>query len=321
LGLEAQVSKLLSSEQRLLNSIKENRNFSLSLKQYENCPSIPKFYFYKCLLQYGDFQVIGTGESHDKSFAQLKAIGECFERLPIVDRAHSWVSLGNEKKESRIHLNSSNGVAFHSSLDKAVLNAKRELIERHTILDSWLYGRNSFLVNFPVLSRVQTFFNCISNGVKQNIYFFKNDFELPVFCTHLYSEDFQFFGFGADLDKSMALNKSLLESWRFLWEYRINAQREFRDGDDLCLMHYYHWLNSNEKESPFGSSNIIDFAEINSLQELSYEGQSTFYCDLDQRGIDGFVAKVEAPSLINLWTGALKEDRGIRKAGDYHPIA
>ena len=304
----------------LLLSIKNTPELKFTLKKADDCPVVPNFYFHSSSLEVNGQTINGTGESFKIDESQMKSIGECLERWPLVDSSFSWTSLSNYSKNMKLNIENSNGCAFHTNLDIAVLSAKRELIERHVILRSWLQKKDVKEVHFSLVSKLQNYFNERATNVKMKVLFFENEFDLPVFCTQINGVDCNFYGYGADLNKEKAIQKSYFEAWRFYWEYISNKKKEYSVGEDPCLKHYYHWLN-NKTESPFEITNKIHFKNIKSIRSLEYNEGSIYYCDLSQKGINGFVAKVEDNSLASLWTGPLLENVDNRKKGEYHPIA
>lgn len=293
---------------------------NITFKEAENCPTSPSFKSNKCYLNVNGHEIIGTGESFSKEESQLKSLGECLERWPIVDDSLKWKAVTRDSHLSREDLCNSNGCAFHANFDIAVLNAKRELIERHIVLTSWLKKEPVREVKFPLLTKMQNFINEFINTIKMKVYYFENEYGLPIFCTHLSGENISFFGYGADLSKENAIKKSYFEAWRFFWDFRSNSRRELDDGDDDCLEHYYYWLN-NSDSNPFSIGNSIDFSDIESISKLKYDSGNIFYCDLSESGVDGFVVKIKDENIVNLWTGPLKENKFKRERGEIHPIA
>ncbi len=307
--------------QKFIKSLKDNKDLSFDLLEIKNCPVFPEFSYHRCHFKRDNVDLIGTGEDFNDEISQWKAIGEVLERWPLVDKSLEWsaLSLSPQKREN-LKFKSSNGSAFHFDKELALLGARKEIYERHIILNAWLEGVGVYEVTFNLMGKIQQFLNGKKNEVETRCLYFENDLNLPIFCTEIWGKDFRFYGYGADLDKEKALFKSYYEAWRFYWDYQSGKKRQFTQGEDPCLEHYYHYLNHHALEA-FPVEGSLAFKSLLSLKEFHYHGGEAYLCDLNQVGIHGYVYKIIDNELIDLWVGPLNEDQGIRKAGDFHPIA
>lgn len=317
-----QLTRVTESDfQKFFTSLRQKPELGFDLIEVRGCPVYPQFSFHKCLFKYDNFELIGTGEDFSPEISQWKALGEVLERWPLLDRSFDWkLRSVQESYKKEVEFKSSNGCAFHFNQEKALFGAKKELLERHTVLEAWLEKKEVHEVQFRFVGRIQQYLNNLKNKAKSRTIYFENDQGLPIFCTEIWGKDFRFYGFGTDLNKKKAILKSYYEAWRFFWGYQAGRKRTFSEGEDPCLEHYYYWLN-NPKKMAFNVKKAIPYEKISSLQKLDYNGGEAYLCDLSQKGIHGFVYKLIDSKKIDLWVGPLNVKQGKREAGEIHPIA
>ena len=183
---------LPSMPEYTINDVKRTIRFfidekKLSVQQLTGRPTLVPFFCYIGNFVLGDgSKIYSTGEGFSKKLAQIRCIGEMFERIPIFVKGLSCLSVQDGKwsilKKGKT-IKNSNGLSYSLGVGQGVFNSYRELIERHTILDYWLKKR-------PCLEIVGinkwSFLNWISglkHGLKSKLYLFPNNDGL--FCSVL----------------------------------------------------------------------------------------------------------------------------------------
>ena len=161
----------------------------------------------------------GTGCDRVKEIAFKKAQSELIERLVL--------RIAKKHDES---IDSSNGFAAHSTLEKAQRSAKNELIERDLFLTSWFSGRNPFwetdkihAINHSLVVSEAKLFEDVNLELK--IGYIGNCSNVHCIMAITYDKSGEFggiFSAGADQDINLALEKAILEQRRIA-TYIINS--------------------------------------------------------------------------------------------------
>ncbi|SMF73214.1 YcaO-like family protein [Pseudobacteriovorax antillogorgiicola] len=248
---------------------------------------------------YGSSADIGIGIGVDKAWYEFLERACTLERI-YPDKLEQEASkcrnsgLFCDQYEGAV-LSKSNGVAIHKTIEEAQYAAALELIERHSILESWCG-------NAPPPKRVErnlTYGPEISKTYNHSIYSFASmnhdsigsiDVAMVV-LTPLRKESPFCYGFGAGGDLDQAITKAeseALQRLAFLWEEdipqtsptNIEASASFHQEFYLCPENWTHfeaWLKGHfmvvdRSLIPPSRLSHIEFANITtpSASELGY---------------------------------------------------
>ncbi len=315
---------------RILKARKDQVNITV---EYTNkCPVTPKFYYYLSKLSFNESVIsIGTGESFNKKLARMRAIGESLERLPLLLKTDKWEPLLYKNKFNGPIFTTSNGMAYNLDLISAIINAYRELVERHVVLNAWInYSPVQYITpwfSYGILNKL----NGWKERVKANYIYFPNKYGLHVVANILTSKipPYTLFGYGCDFDLVSAVEKAFMESWRFYWNYLINPiDNKFAKNEVQTFIDHYKYFATNSinlskifnikqatsSKYTFNKRLTLDQKTFNSLVDEIY------LFNFESIGLVGYSAKCSSSSLTQLWKGQLQKSDGVRKIGDIHPI-
>ena len=307
--------------------IDENK---LTVRKTDGCPGLIPFSWYMGEMDLGKESVKSSGEAFKSVVAQLRCIGELFERIPLHDREMPCKVLNKGELVSREGhgITSSNGLSYALELDTAVFNSYRELVERHVVLDYWLAKRECLRIKcrdgMSWLSRLSAW----ANGIRSNFYYLPNDYGMAVVCCHIQSSKnppHNIFGYGCHATLEKAMEKAYLEAWRFVWEYKkLKNPERFRNNELKDFIdHFYAYAFDKDKPQAFFPGKSVSVAKINAMEEsrspFRYDRMTIFR--LKKYDLPGYCVKLERDDFWSFKPGALEKDTKERKHGEIHPVA
>ena len=306
------MGEVRSSIKRLLKEKK------IRLQKTNECPVLTPFYWYIGTLSLGQGMTVeSSGESFDNNTAQMRCIGELFERIPIAVRIKSR------------QIQNSNGLSYALTVREGIFNSYRELVERHVILDYWLKKKECIeIVGFGrwfLLNRLSG----IQNNLRARFYYFPNDYGFCVVCCHLSSKHsipYDIFGYGCHQSVDKAMEKAFLEAWRFYWEFGKLKQKEGLRKDGLveeCIDHFKFYAFSKNAENCFFPKEKMSPRKIQRLTNMDedFSLDDIHIFEPKKYHIPGYCIKVAKRDFWEFKSGNLTQDTEERKRGDVHPIA
>ena len=315
-----------------------NSKFSFRLEEMQVKDLLtPAFHWYNTqVTDQNGFSIYGTGEHYNQSIARIKSIGEAVERYCLKHSSSCvWTRYSSEFRDIEYRqnlLNTSNGVAFHTDPNEAFERSFLELIERDSILNAWLYRKNSIVIN-PVFNKhlIISKMNAYLKKVKVTFLLLPNPYNIPVVSCAIqgiHKGDPNFlFGYGAHTSLDKAIEKSFYEAWRFYMGFKLVKKKgEANQDNNKFVDHFFHYMTyENSLESVFS---------ITEKRKKDFFDETTLSCAIKQVsklqvnvldcscfGVKGYIIHSYSDELVNLWSGPLSKNVGRRLKGEYHPIA
>ncbi|HDU1310645.1 TPA: YcaO-like family protein, partial [Staphylococcus pseudintermedius] len=240
-------------------------------------------YFYNplsVLNEYYHETDLGIGIAPKRSIAKIKSVMESIERyaifLPqcstgIEEIDNNAFCLIKENKRT-FHKSSSNGFAASPNIEMAKNNALNELLERDSLMTSWIYNKNIRKIDNNTLP---TFFQnyIVELELKEySTYIYQLDKHKNIYCfliitINMQNEPFIKSGIGShDSSKSEALNKAFGELLiGIFFDYKFPSKTSTQ-GSDFHLNYYRSHRDSEQKlknmESLLTIENSVDWSNI-----------------------------------------------------------
>ncbi|MCY4644974.1 MAG: YcaO-like family protein [Bacteriovoracales bacterium] len=305
------------------------RDGTLQIGKAQDCPTSSPFFFLLGKFKVSEKTIESSGESFSDVKAQLRCVGELFERIPIALRNMPGRILEKDKIEEgkALSVKESNGLSFSLRIKDGIFNSYRELVERHVVLDYWLNKKPCFEVDGGAKWENLNYLSALKNDLNSRFYFFPNEEGFFVFCCHIgrkNSPPYHIFGYGCHEDMDEALEKAFLEAWRFYWEFKEIEDRSCPKSYDVMsfIDHVRYHSLSEDSEPAFFPEKKMSFDKVKKeyLTVGNFQYDSIYIFDLKSRGIPGYSIKVMRNDFLKFFPGSLREDVGKRKCGDVHPI-
>ena len=318
-GLDFSFSEYSMSEvqlaiKRLINDQK------LAIKTANGCPTVVPFQWYMGELFLEDKKLKSTGEGFNKNTAQMRCVGELFERIPIYTQKTHFQTIKNSKLiPEYFKLRNSNGLSFALNIQDGIFNAYRELVERHVVLDYWYNKKFCEQITgfnkWNLLNKTSS----IKNKLQAKLYNLPNNYGLFVICAHLSNRNFppyNIYGYGCHENQDKAIEKAFLEAWRFYWEF--NVAKEKKDSGKLETFLDHFFFHAFHKDIP-PSYTVGPIKNPISPQKFKFDQLYVF--DLKEYEIPGYCIKLIRDDFWEFIPGPLSKDIKERKHGEVHPVA
>lgn len=279
----------------------------------------------------------GTGEESCEKVAKLKSICEAIERYSLVNSSlKQWKDISlvmqeREVVEKKLNLKSSNGLSFHLNIQNAIENSIYERLERHVVLNNWLYKKKCYKIpKIRFRKGLYSILHDTLNCVKSTFLYIPNPYSINVVACIIKTKNNNIFiGYGCSPILKNAFEKSYYESWRFYLNFESLSSADAKDGDvnqrNKCIEHFFEYSNGKVNyESIFNVTKSLLFKNIKrgeALNERVLHKLRMYLLDLKEVGLAGYSVKVESDSFLELWTGPLESNKGKRCAGEWHPVA
>ena len=302
----------------------------LRIQKTGNCPTLKPFFWYVGELEIGDKLISSSGEGYENNMAQIRCVGELFERIPLYKKESSCrvIEWGQKVKTDLFEVNTSNGLSFALNLKDGLFSSYRELIERQVILDYWLKKKDCVEVSGFNRWNFLNWTSALKNGLESKFYCLPNPYGLFVICCHLSCSKrppYNIFGYGCHENIEKALEKAFLEAWRFYWEYqKLDKNTEFKtDTVKDFADHFYFYAYQKDVSQAFFPKQKASvrslLKEPKSIENFKYDRLYIF--DLRNHNLPGHCIKLTRNDFLEFGPGALSEDKGERKHGEVHPVA
>ncbi len=301
----------------------------LKIKKTNECPALIPFFWYKGEFSINKKIINSSGEGHRQEVAQMRCIGELFERIPIFHDDMNCLRIDSSKKvENHTHkMTASNGVSFSLDPFLGIFNSYREIIERQVVLDFWLRKKECQEITGLYKWGALNFLSGFKNNLKAHFYCLPNDYGLFVICCHL-SQDkvpYNIFGYGCHENIYSSLEKAFFEAWRFYWEFHKLKGKSYNKykGVTKFIDHFYFYAFKEDIENVYFPTQKRRFSQIKgSLHKTNdFHIDEIYIFDLKKFGIPGYSVQVIKNNLWPFKPGALKEDTMERECGEVHPVA
>ena len=315
-------------EKDFISFLKKNEN-CFKINYFSKCPVIPKFYWYNTKFNLGSIKSEGIGSSFNKNQAKMASICEALEWTPFSNKNMIWQNfIGKSEGE----IKNSNGTSFDLDIEKSIIKSVLEKIERQVVLDAWLNKKDVYeiigLFNLNLINTMSSFLNKLNS----KFIYFPNKYGVNVVSCILYNtkrKPFFISGFGASTNIEKAILKSFFEAWRFLWNFKhVSYKKQCNIEENHSFEeHFLHYANNYRAiDNIYKINEKIFFKDIKkNNEELGFneaidliDGAS--YIDLTNYNMIGYITKVFAKDMIDLWVGPLKNHYFKRNVGEIHPI-
>ena len=306
------------------NLIKDNK---LKITKTKECPTLIPFKWYLGELSLEGKAINSSGEGFSKKTAQIRCVGEIFERIPLFIKNCAYHKLieGQLIPGNNYELTSSNGLSYALCAQDGVYNSYRELVEREVIMDYWFNKKTCWKIKGLGKWNLLHWASGSKNKLKANFYCLPNSHGLFVICAHLHCPKripYNIYGYGCHETLDKALEKAFLEAWRFYWEFGRTKNKGLGKEIKSFLDHfYYHAFTNDDPPSyfPQGSMSPDDIIKNqHPLQDFKIDDLYIF--NLEKYGIPGYCTKVIRNDFNNIMWGALTKKTGEREHGEVHPI-
>ena len=304
------------------NLMREKR---LQVKKTSGCPTLVPFFWYMGELKIIEQTIKSTGEGFNKKTAQMRCVGEVFERIPIMLDETPCLSLkeGHALTIERQKVKSSNGLSFALDLKSGVFSSYRELIERQVVLDYWFKKKKCLEIKGLNKWYILNYLSSIKNGLNAKLYYLPNDYGLFVICCHLSRKQnapYNLFGYGCHESIEKAVEKAFLEAWRFYWEFEKIARKDARVEVKNFVDHLNFYALNHTAPAFFPKEKVnINDIEIKTFQDFQYD--TIYIFDLKKYNIPGYCIKIIRNDFWDFKPGALSQEMRERKCGEVHPVA
>ncbi len=328
LNLKLNFSYQIVDVKLAINRLLEERK--LRIEQTDKCPTWRPFFWYSGELELQGQTIESTGEAYENNLAQIRCVGELFERIPLYKKESSCKVLewGRSIKSGKHELRNSNGLSFALNIKDGLFASYRELIERQVVLDSWL--NKKACVELTGINRwcISNWTAGFKNSIKSNFYCLPNPYGLFVICCHLSCTKrppHNIFGYGCHEKIEKALEKALLEGWRFYWEWsKLDKSIELKtDTIKDFADHFYHYACQKDTPQAFfpnQKKSVLSLKkEFKATKNFKYD--QIYIYDLKNHDLPGRCFKLIREDFLDFGPGALNEDKGERKHGEVHPVA
>ncbi len=301
----------------------------LKMKDTNGCPTLIPFFWYMGELFINKKTIKSTGEGHNQKTAQMRCIGELFERIPISHENMNGLKVDFSKKiESHTHqIKSSNGLSFSMDPLMGIFNSYREIIERQVVLDFWLRKKECQEITGIYKWGLLNLLSGMKNNLKSHFYHLPNDYGLFVICCHISQNEvpYNIFGYGCHENIYSSLEKAFFEAWRFYWEFHKLKDRTQRKSKNVThfVDHFYFYAFEERQQNAYFPTQKIGFSK---LKKSTYK-ISDFHIDdiyifhLKEFRISGYSVQVTKKNMWPFQPGSLKEDIMERRQGEVHPVA
>jgi hypothetical protein len=218
----------------------------------------------------------GTGANKDEAFG--KALMEMIERIYFSNFSPFKYSncFGLYKKSSKleeisekfnvpirfIHPANTNGVAIHLNKKSAILSATLELIERHTILYSFVRG----------IGPISKISSIISNSRECRFYIWQGPLKTFIVVGVLLDSEGFYFSSGCDFELDAAVRKAKYELNSFLFLKNDFCENFEIVKDDIQSFNRYHRFSGDDR--------VIKFFESTKNQEIPELNKKLFFYTL-----------------------------------------
>ncbi len=302
----------------------------LKIKKTYGRPTLSPFFWYIGELKIQDQIIESSGEGFENNMAQIRCIGELFERIPLYkkDSPCKIVEWGKTAKTGPCELKTSNGLSFALNLKDGLFSSYRELIERQVVLDHWFKKKACLEISITHKRGLLNWASGMINGLESKIYCLSNPYGLFVICCHLscgVRPPHNIFGYGCHEDIEKAIDKAYLEAWRFYWEYRkLDKNIEFKTDTIKNFSDHFHFYAQNQ-ETPqafFPNEKVsvrILKKEIEPTENFKYDKLCIF--DLRNHNLPGHSIQLTREDFWKFGPGALRKNTEERKRGEVHPVA
>ena len=302
----------------------------LEVFKTDGCPSLTPFFWYMGDFKIGEKTIKSSGEAFVSEMAQLRCIGEIFERIPLYDQEMSCkvLSKGQLTSKDRHDISASNGLSFALDLSTGIFNSYRELVERHVVLDYWLSKKNCQKIGgFDGMTWTARF-SAWANSLRSNFYYFPNDYGMAVICCHIKRSaqpPYNIFGYGCHPNIESAMEKAYLEAWRFYWEYqKLENTEQFKNNEVKGFIdHFYAYTFNKDMEQAFFPEKSISVRKINTIERsrkpFRYDKMTIF--NLKKYNLPGYSVQLQRDDFLPFKPGSLEENTKERKRGEIHPVA
>jgi ribosomal protein S12 methylthiotransferase accessory factor YcaO len=260
----------------------------------------PGLHEYSAMLSYNGEDLYGHGTDFDSKIALTKAVAEVMER--------------KTQRENKIK--SSNGMAAHSTTNKAIEAAKNELIERHVYLSGHLNDHSiKPLTSFKLSENMQIFFENIKSHnlevIINELGTFNNLHIVQVLTSDKNGNFGLSMGLGCEQDLNKAIEKAMIESFR-----RAVWAKESQHTSEMSLDRFKqlgHFSHADHRELALNVEYAKAYKEYlmkrYNNQSHNYSTECNFkLADLVNENSPFKFAKVSSPELQDVYLGPHKEE-------------
>jgi len=284
----------------------------------------PQIISVNCKLSIGKATAVGRGDSWSSQISKEKAFGEGIERFSLNDNLPIFSALKCP--------NTSNGIAFQYTIDKAQANSFNEIIERESVINAWSQDHPVHAFDESDLGQFtrdnKNFRKVLEIAVRDHglsfhlLYFgqFKNIHTVGV-CFQSTFHPYTTFGYSSNESLAFAFEKAFIECCIIYERYKmysnkiINLQEKNKSLENIL---YYAENKKTLKEIFPGliCKNDIIFFE----SKVSSSGFVKLIFDLKNIGLPGFIVRTLNRHFFDFSAGGIKSSYGSRKLGEVHPI-
>ena len=301
----------------------------IQVRKTDGCPTLVPFFWYMGKLYFQGQTIKSSGEGFYKTTAQIRCVGELFERIPMSLKEMPCQSLRDgQLVKAKKSIKNSNGLSFALNIRDGIFNSYRELVERQVVLDYWLnkkkcleikgFGKWSFLNKL----------SGIKNDLRAKFYYLANDYGLFVICGHIscqHGPPYNIFGYGCHEDINKAIEKAFLEAWRFYWEFgKLEENQGLSLGPVKNFVDHFNFYAFKQDGPPCYFPEKKTSVErikktIRTYKNFKFDDITIF--ELKEHNLPGYCIKVIRDDFWDFRPGGLKQDIRERNRGEVHPVA